>query len=77
VVHVEDDGIGIANDMLSRIFDLFTQVESSREQSRGGLGIGLALVKDIVTLHGGSVQVSGAGAGKGSHFSVRLPLAAP
>jgi two-component system CheB/CheR fusion protein len=61
--------------MMPHIFDLFTQAESSRNQSRGGLGIGLALVKDIVTLHGGSVQVSSEGAGKGSNFSVRLPLA--
>jgi two-component system CheB/CheR fusion protein len=75
VVRVADDGIGIAHDMMPHIFDLFTQAESSRNQSRGGLGIGLALVKDIVTLHGGSVQVSSEGAGKGSNFSVRLPLA--
>ena len=77
VVHVEDNGAGITHDMLPRIFDLFTQAESTLAQSRGGLGVGLALVKDIVTLHGGSVQVSSAGAGKGSKFSVRLPLAAP
>lgn len=75
VVHVEDNGVGIPHDMLPNIFDLFTQVESTRAQSRGGLGVGLALVKDIVTLHGGSAQVSSAGAGKGSTFSVRLPLA--
>jgi PAS domain S-box-containing protein len=74
VVHVQDNGIGIAHDMLPRIFELFTQVESSRSASQGGLGIGLALVKDLVGLHGGSVQVRSEGPGKGSEFSVRLPL---
>jgi PAS domain S-box-containing protein len=74
VVHVEDTGIGIPHDMLPRIFDLFTQVETSRAQSQGGLGIGLSLVKNLVTLHGGSVQVRSDGPGKGSVFSVRLPL---
>lgn len=74
VVHVEDNGVGIAQDMLPRIFELFTQVESSRYESRGGLGIGLSLVKDLVTLHGGSVQVRSDGPGKGSEFTVRLPL---
>lgn len=74
VVHIEDTGIGIPHDMLPRIFELFTQVESSRDQSQGGLGIGLSVVKNLVTLHGGSVQVSSEGPGKGSVFSVRLPL---
>lgn len=74
VVHVEDDGVGIAQDMLPRIFELFTQVESSRSASQGGLGIGLSLVKDLVALHGGSVQVRSDGDGKGSEFTVRLPL---
>ena len=77
VVHVEDTGVGIPRDLLPRIFDLFTQAESSREQSQGGLGIGLSLVKNLVTLHGGSVQVRSDGAGKGSQFSVRLPLGSP
>jgi two-component system CheB/CheR fusion protein len=77
VVHVEDTGVGIPPDMLPRIFDLFTQVESSRAQSRQGLGIGLALVKELATLHGGSVQVRSEGKDKGSKFTVRLPLARP
>jgi signal transduction histidine kinase len=58
--------------MLSRIFELFTQVENPAAQ--GGLGIGLALVKDLVDAHGGTVQVRSDGVGKGSEFTVRLPL---
>ena len=75
VVKVSDDGAGISGEMLPRIFDLFTQVESTRDASQGGLGIGLALVKNIVSLHGGSVQARSDGPGKGSEFAVRLPLA--
>jgi two-component system CheB/CheR fusion protein len=74
VVRVEDAGVGIPPEMLPRIFDLFTQVESSRAQSQGGLGVGLALVKNLVELHGGSVQAKSDGIGKGSEFTVRLPL---
>ncbi|HEX6440312.1 MAG TPA: PAS domain-containing sensor histidine kinase [Candidatus Binatia bacterium] len=72
VVRVSDTGVGIPHDMLPRIFELFTQVET--QLSYGGLGIGLALVKDFVALHGGSVQVRSEGVGKGSEFMVRLPL---
>jgi PAS domain S-box-containing protein len=72
VVRVTDTGLGIPHDMLPRIFELFTQVET--QLSHGGLGIGLALVKDFVALHGGSVQVRSEGVGKGSEFMVRLPL---
>ncbi|HXS52984.1 MAG TPA: PAS domain-containing sensor histidine kinase [Usitatibacter sp.] len=74
VVKVVDDGVGIPQEMLPRIFELFTQVESSRALARGGLGIGLALVRDLVAMHGGSVQVRSEGIGKGSEFTVRLPL---
>lgn len=77
IVEVEDNGIGIPHEMLPRIFDLFTQAEFSRTLSQGGLGIGLSLVKDLVTLHGGSVQVRSEGQGMGSTFTVRLPLAPP
>jgi signal transduction histidine kinase len=73
VVRVEDTGMGIAPEMLPRIFDLFTQVQST--ESHEGLGIGLAVVKDLVTRHGGTVQVESQGPGKGSEFIVRLPLA--
>jgi len=75
VIRVEDDGLGIATDMLPRVFDLFTQVESSRSVAAGGLGIGLAVVKDLVALQGGLVQVRSDGPGKGAEFVVRLPLA--
>jgi PAS domain S-box-containing protein len=76
VVDVEDTGLGISPEMLPKIFDLFTQEEESRYRSEGGLGIGLSLVKSLVTLHGGTVQVRSGGKGKGSQFTVRLPLAA-
>ena len=72
VVRISDTGVGIPSEMLPRIFGLFTQVET--QLSHGGLGIGLALVKDFVALHGGSVQVRSEGVGKGSEFMVRLPL---
>lgn len=73
VAHVQDTGIGIAPSRLSRIFELFTQIEPT--MSQGGMGIGLALVKDLVTMHGGTAQVFSEGEGKGSKFTVRLPLA--
>jgi PAS domain S-box-containing protein len=75
VVRVRDTGVGIPRDMLPRIFDLFMQVEGSRDRSQGGLGIGLALVRRLVELHGGTVSAHSAGPGRGSEFVVRLPLA--
>jgi PAS domain S-box-containing protein len=71
---VKDDGIGIARESLSGIFEMFSQVDSASERAEGGLGIGLALVKGIVDLHGGSVSAQSAGPGLGSEFFVRLPL---
>lgn len=73
VMRFEDDGEGIAPDMLSHIFDLFAQVRPSTT-AEGGVGIGLSLVKELVTLHGGTVQANSDGIGKGSEFIVRLPL---
>lgn len=73
-VSVSDDGIGIPADSLARIFDMFSQVDSSLERSTGGLGIGLAVVKGLVELHGGTVSAASAGRGHGSEFTVRLPL---
>ncbi len=74
VVRVEDNGIGIAPDMLQVIFELFAQVPGA-DGAGEGLGIGLSLVKELVTLHGGSVQANSDGVGKGSVFIVRLPMA--
>lgn len=76
VVAIEDNGVGISAEMLPRIFDLFTQEDSQHPHSGGGLGIGLALVKDLVSLHRGNVQARSDGKGKGSIFYVRLPLIA-
>ncbi|MET0390336.1 MAG: ATP-binding protein [Polyangiales bacterium] len=76
VVQVRDDGNGITPELLPRIFDLFVQGPDSHERASGGLGIGLALVKTFVTLHGGSVRAQSAGAGQGSTFTVRLPIIA-
>jgi PAS domain S-box-containing protein len=75
VVTVSDTGIGIPADKLASIFEMFTQVDRSLEQSHGGLGIGLTLVKRLVEMHGGSVEAQSAGVGQGSAFVVRLPAA--
>ena len=74
VVAVKDTGIGIPADKLPTVFDLFTQVEGSLSHSQGGLGIGLSLVKRLVEMHDGSVEAKSGGLGKGSTFSVRLPV---
>ncbi len=73
VVRVRDSGVGIAADQFSRIFEMFTQIDTSLERSRGGLGLGLTLVKSLVELHGGTVRASSAGINQGSEFVVRLP----
>jgi signal transduction histidine kinase/CheY-like chemotaxis protein len=72
---VRDNGIGIAPESIGRIFEMFSQVDGVAGRSDGGLGIGLALVKGIVELHGGSVEAHSRGLGSGSEFTVRLPLA--
>jgi len=77
VVSVRDDGMGIPGDMLGRIFDLFTQVDRSIEQSQGGLGIGLTLVRRLVDLHDGSIEAYSDGPDRGIEFVVRLPLIPP
>jgi len=74
VVRVRDNGIGIAAAMLPRVFDLFTQVPGAIDRSGGGIGIGLAMVDQLIKLHGGSVKAFSDGPGRGSEFVVRLPL---
>jgi PAS domain S-box-containing protein len=74
IIRVEDNGMGISAEMLPRIFELFTQGPGAHEQSPDGLGIGLALVRELVELHQGEVLVRSNGPGKGSQFTVRLPL---
>jgi signal transduction histidine kinase len=75
VVRVRDTGVGIPPDILPHVFELFTQVDRNLNRSQGGLGIGLALVQQIVALHGGSVSVHSDGVGRGTEFVVRLPVA--
>ncbi len=76
-VSIADNGIGIAPELQARMFELFSQAERASDRSQGGLGIGLALVRSLVELHGGEVGGVSAGAGQGSRFTVRLPLAGP
>jgi CheY-like chemotaxis protein len=66
----------MAPELVPNVFDLFSQAPQTLERSHGGLGLGLALVKRLVELHGGSVSASSAGAGKGSEFTIKLPVAA-
>jgi PAS domain S-box-containing protein len=73
-ISVRDSGKGIPAQMLPKIFDLFFQGAQSQERAEGGLGIGLALVKSLVAMHGGNVEARSAGAGQGSEFLIRLPL---
>lgn len=75
-IEVADNGIGIPDGMQTKIFELFTQVRSPADRAQEGLGIGLALVKQLVKLHDGSIALSSSGAGAGSAFTVRLPTIA-
>ena len=75
LVHVDDNGVGIAPELLPYIFDIFTQGERSIDRATGGLGLGLALVRSLAELHHGSVDCVSAGVGQGSRFTVRLPRA--
>jgi PAS domain S-box-containing protein len=76
LISVEDNGIGISAEDLPRVFGMFAQVRSAQEHAAGGLGIGLALAKGIVEMHGGRVEAASGGTGKGSRFVVRLPAQA-
>jgi PAS domain S-box-containing protein len=75
VVQVADTGVGMAPEMVSRLFQPFSQADSTLDRSKGGLGLGLALAKGLVELHGGTVTAGSAGLGQGAEFVVRLPLA--
>jgi signal transduction histidine kinase/CheY-like chemotaxis protein len=77
VLRVRDTGIGIAPEVLPRIFDLFAQLDRSPVRPGGGLGVGLALARTLVELHGGTIAVESEGPGRGSEFVVRLPVGAP
>jgi two-component system CheB/CheR fusion protein len=77
VIQVRDSGTGIAPELLPRMFDMFIQGHQGLDNRRSGLGVGLALVRTLVTMHGGTVEAHSAGVGQGSEFVVRLPLAAP
>jgi signal transduction histidine kinase/ActR/RegA family two-component response regulator len=76
LVAIEDSGMGIPPPMLARIFEPFTQLDRSLERAQGGLGIGLALAKRLVQMHGGTIEAHSDGPGKGSRFAVRLPVSA-
>jgi two-component system, chemotaxis family, CheB/CheR fusion protein len=76
LISIKDTGFGIAPEMIPKIFEMFGQIETTEEQARGGLGIGLSVVKKIVEMHGGTVEAFSDGIGKGSEFIVRLPIAA-
>lgn len=74
-IHVADNGVGISPDLQPKIFEMFMQVDRNRNRTQGGLGIGLTLVKRLVEMHGGSIEVFSQGLNLGSRFTVRLPLA--
>jgi len=74
VIRVKDNGVGIAPELLRQIFDLFTQVDGSLGRSYGGLGIGLALARNLVEMHEGRLQAFSAGLGKGCEFTIKLPV---
>jgi signal transduction histidine kinase len=77
VLRVRDTGVGIAADVLPRVFDLFVQERQAIDRSQGGLGLGLTIVRNLVERHGGTVSAHSAGLGLGSEFVVRLPKAPP
>jgi CheY-like chemotaxis protein len=77
VLQIEDNGMGIAPELLPRVFDLFSQGERTLDRTQGGLGLGLALVRRLVELHGGRVSAVSKGPGKGASFTVRMPGVAP
>lgn len=77
VIRVADDGAGMEPALLERLFEPFTQAEQTIDRSRGGLGLGLAMVKGLVELHGGTARAESAGPGRGAAFTICLPLEEP
>jgi signal transduction histidine kinase/ActR/RegA family two-component response regulator len=77
LVRVSDDGVGIAPDRIGTIFELFAQAENAIGRAQGGMGIGLALVRNLLHLHGGTITAKSEGVGRGSEFTVHFPIAAP
>jgi PAS domain S-box-containing protein len=77
VLHIKDSGIGLSPEMMPKVFELFAQVHKSINIAKGGLGIGLNVVKRLVELHGGSIEVYSEGLHRGARFTVQLPLATP
>ncbi|HEY0340783.1 MAG TPA: ATP-binding protein [Steroidobacteraceae bacterium] len=75
IISVRDNGIGIPSAELTRIFDMFVQLDASKTQAAAGLGLGLALARSLISLHGGKIKAQSAGPGRGSEFAVHLPLA--
>jgi len=73
VIAIRDDGIGISDELLPKVFDLFVQSERTMDRAQGGLGIGLSVVKRLVEMHGGTVTAASAGTGHGSTFTIRIP----
>jgi PAS domain S-box-containing protein len=76
LIRFTDDGLGIPREMVTRIFDMFTQVDTGQDRTQGGLGIGLSLVRNLVEIHGGTIEAESEGVGRGSTFTVRLPALA-
>jgi PAS domain S-box-containing protein len=77
ILAVQDSGAGISRELLPRVFELFTQGEPGSQRASGGLGIGLALARRLIEMHGGSIEAFSGGPGRGSRFVIRLPLPAP
>ena len=77
VLRIADNGVGIPAEMLTQVFDMFTQINQTLDRAQGGLGIGLSLVQSLVRLHGGTVRAESPGPDRGSVFTVKLPVADP
>ncbi len=77
LVRVADTGTGMTPELLAHLFEPFMQADRTLDRSEGGLGLGLALVKGLVELHGGTVEATSAGPGKGAEFTIRLPATVP